>query len=61
MSSVRLIFQQNSFDSLRYDSFVTLGLPLSEPAIKNQAELILKRTLVTTVLVSAAKDVLSAS
>ena len=33
----------------------------SEPAIKNQAEFILKRTLVTTVLVSAAKDVLSAS
>jgi len=33
----------------------------SEPAIKNQAELILKRTLVTTVLVSAMKDMSSAS
>jgi len=33
----------------------------SEPAVKNQAEFILKRTPVTTMLVSAAKDVLSAS
>jgi len=33
----------------------------SEPAIKNQAEFIFKRPLVTTVLVSAAKDVSSAS